>query len=219
MNSIFFEKQNLFCSYCMNIDLSQGNWHRYRFLNDQFVQQKTNGLVASEYFICCLYQKKYSRNARGNTSIQLFRNHMQVKALNACLNKIDDIDYLMVINVLKKIKETYPNLVIYIPRTKINRWGKYKIFHLQTFAEKLHSFNLEYFFDATTLPNTNSNTIAIFELSSNAKSIDNNISTIVNVYKKQPPNLLYISLFTEVGKDGRVVHFKNNEIGKMFKQI
>ena len=92
------------------------------------------------------------------------------------------------------------------------------MFHLQPFSDELDAFNIMYSFEPTVFLNTNADTIVIFELSSNPKSIDNNINEIVNVYNQQPPNLIYLSLFTEVDKDGKILYYKNEEIGKKFWQ-
>ncbi|MBP5545801.1 MAG: hypothetical protein J6X59_00770, partial [Bacteroidales bacterium] len=84
--------------------------------------------------------------------------------------------------------------------------------------EKLDAFNIMNSFEPTGFLNTNADTLVIFELSSNPKSIDNNINEIVNVYNQQPPNLIYLSLFTEVGKEGETLYYKKEEVGKMFRQ-
>ena len=91
------------------------------------------------------------------------------------------------------------------------------MFHLQPIAERFNSFDIKCYWEPADLPNTNADAIAILELSSDAKSIDNNINEIVSVYNQQPPALLYISFFIEVSKDGRIEYFKKEEIGKMFQ--
>ena len=179
----------------MNLKLPEGNWERYRFVNNQLVQHDNSGaLMSALYSVGILYQQPYNRRKGRAAFFPLFSNYMQVKELNACLSRIDKIDYLRV----------------------LNGWKKYKTFHLQPFSEKLDAFNIMNSFEPTAFLNTNADTIVIFEVSSDPKSIDNNINEIVKVYNQQPPNLIYLSLFTEVDKEGKILYYKNEEIGKMF---
>ena len=219
MDIYYIKKQDLFYSYCMNLKLPEGNWVRYRFVNNQLVQHDNSGaLMSALYSVGILYQQPYNRRKGRAAFFPLFSNYMQVKELNACMSRIDKIDYLRVLFVIDTIKDTYPNVAVYFPRKQINGWKKYKTFHLQPFSEKLDAFNIMNSFEPTGFLNTNADTLVIFELSSNPKSIDNNINEIVNVYNQQPPNLIYLSLFTEVGKEGEILYYKKEEIGKMFRQ-
>lgn len=219
MDTNFIKKQDLFCSYCMNLDLPKGNWWRYRFVNNQLVHHDDSGTqTAAIYSVGSFYQKPYNRRKGKTACFPLFSNYMQVKELNACLRRIDKIDYMRVLFVIDTIKEAYPNVAVYFPKKQITGWKKYKMFHLQPFSDELDAFNIMYSFEPTVFLNTNADTIVIFELSSNPKSIDNNINEIVNVYNQQPPNLIYLSLFTEVDKEGKILYFKKEEIGKMFRR-
>ena len=218
MDQHYIEKQDIFCSYCMNIDLPNGNWERYRFVNNQLVQHNhSKELLSSIFSICCFYQKPYSSFKGKSANIQLLNNYKQIKTLNACLGKVDDMDYLRVLYVLEEIKKKYPKVVVYCPRKNIKGWKRYKMFHLQPMAKKFDPFDIKCSLELTNLPTINADAIAILELSSDAKSIDNNINEIVSVYNQQPPALLYISFFTEVSKDGRIEYFKKEEIGKIFR--
>ena len=219
MDLHYFEKQDVFCSYCRDIDLPKGIWERYRFINNQTIQHNNSkDLLLSVFSICCFYQKPFARFKGKSTNIQLLSNYKQIKVLNECLDKVDDMDYLRVLYVLEEIKKKYPNVVVYCPRKNIKGWNGYRMFHLQPFCEKLASFNIASFFEPTDLPLSNADAVMLFELSSDAKSIDNNINEIVNAYNQQPPALLYMSLYTEVEKDGKLQFFKKEEIGKMFRQ-
>ena len=218
MDQHYIEKQDIFCSYCMDIDLPKGNWGRYRFINNQLVQHNlSKELLSSIFSICCFYQKPYASFKGKSAIIQLLNNYKQIKALNACLGKIDDMDYLRVLYVLEEIKKKYPKVVIYCPQKNIKGWKRYKVFLLQPIAERFNSFDIRCYWGPADLPNINADAIAILELSSDAKSIDNNINEIVSVYKQKLPALLYISFFTEVSKDGKIEYFKKEEIGKLFR--
>lgn len=219
MDTYFIKKQDLFYSYCMNLNLPKGNWEKYRFVNNQLVQHDDSGaLMSTVYSVGSFYQQPYNRRKGKTACFPLFSNYMQVKELNACLRRIDKIDYLRVLFVIDTIKETFPNVAVYFPKKQITGWKKYKTFHLQPFSEKLDAFNFMNSFEPTGFLNTNADTIVIFEVSSNPKSIDNNINEIVTVYNQQPPNLIYLSLFTEVDKEGKILYYKNEEIGKMFRR-
>ena len=219
MDTYFIKKQDLFYSYCMNLNLPKGNWEKYRFVNNQLVQHDNSGaLMSTVYSVGSFYQQPYNRRKGKTACFPLFSNYMQVKELNACLRRIDKIDYLRVLFVIDTIKETFPNVAVYFPKKQITGWKKYKTFHLQPFSEKLDAFNFMNSFEPTGFLNTNADTIVIFEVSSNPKSIDNNINEIVTVYNQQPPNLIYLSLFTEVDKEGKILYYKNEEIGKMFRR-
>ena len=174
--------------------------------------------MSTVYSVGSFYQQPYNRRKGKTACFPLFSNYMQVKELNACLRRIDKIDYLRVLFVIDTIKETFPNVAVYFPKKQITGWKKYKTFHLQPFSEKLDAFNFMNSFEPTGFLNTNADTIVIFEVSSNPKSIDNNINEIVTVYNQQPPNLIYLSLFTEVDKEGKILYYKNEEIGKMFRR-
>ena len=215
MDTSYIKKQDLFYSYCMNLDLPKGNWWRYRFVNNQLIKHDDSGaLMSAVYSVGSFYQKPYNRRKGKTACFPLFSNYMQVKELNACLRRIDEIDYMRVLFVIDTIKEAYPNVAVYFPRKQIIGWKKYKTFHLQPFSEELDAFNILNSFEPTVFLSTNAETIVFFELSSNPESIDNNINEIVNVYNQQPPNLIYLSLFTEVDKDGKILYYKNEEIGK-----
>ena len=219
MDTSYIKKQDLFYSYCMNLDLPKGNWWRYRFVNNQLIKHDDSGaLMSAVYSVGSFYQKPYNRRKGKTACFPLFSNYMQVKELNACLRRIDEIDYMRVLFVIDTIKEAYPNVAVYFPRKQIIGWKKYKTFHLQPFSEELDAFNILNSFEPTVFLSTNAETIVFFELSSNPESIDNNINEIVNVYNQQPPNLIYLSLFTEVDKDGKILYYKNEEIGKKFWQ-
>ncbi len=219
MDIYYIKKQDLFYSYCMNLKLPEGNWERYRFVNNQLVQHDNSGALLSDiYSVGIFYQKPYNRRKGKTACFPLFSNYMQVKELNTCSRRIDNIDYLRVLFVIETIKEAYPNVAVYFPRKRINGWEKYKKFHLQPFSEKLNAFNIMNSSEPTGFLNTNADTLVIFELSSNPITIDNNINEIVNVYNQQPPNLICLSLFTEVDKEGKILYYKNEEIGKMFRR-
>ena len=95
MDIYYIKKQDLFYSYCMNLDLPKGNWEKYRFVNNQLVQHDDSGtLMSTVYSVGSFYQKPYNRRKGKTACFPLFSNYMQVKELNACLSRIDKIDYL-----------------------------------------------------------------------------------------------------------------------------
>lgn len=224
MERMFINKQNVFCSYCMNISIPNAEWKRYRYIGNQNVRSEgLHGHSATLFPICCFYKYDYSRSRGKYADYDLYRRYRYSQDLCSCREKMDDSEYDNVLSLLKIISNNPPNSLVFFPQRVTRNWDNYITFHFKYFVQLLNKTNISYSFDirelqSNNLLNGNVNTLVIFEVSSNPKSIDNNINEIVNAYNQQPPNLIYISLFTEVGKEGKILYYKKEEIGKMFRR-
>lgn len=223
MERMFINRQNVFCSSCMNINIPNVEWTRYRYIGSQNVwSEGSNSLSAALFPICCFYKYNYSHSKGKNADYNMYRRYKHLQDLCLCREKMDECEYDDILPLLESINSVHPNIIVYFPQKIKKNWEKYKIFHFTYFTYLLNQVDIKYSFDINSLQdknllNTNAETIVIFEITTNANSIAKNTNEIIKIYNQQPPNLVYISFLTEVKKNGDIIYFKKNDIERIFK--
>lgn len=208
----------------MNINIPDAEWTRYRFISNQNVV--AGGFYshsAALYPICCFYKYDYFRSRGKYADYDMYCSYRYTRDLCSCREKMDDFEYDKALSLLETIGDKHPNSLVFFPQRVARNWDKYRTFHFNYFVQLLNKANISYSFDinelqSNNLLNTNAETVVIFELTTDAKTIEKNTNDIVKKYNQRPPCLLYISFFTEVTNRRGTIYFKEDNIGRMFKK-
>ena len=213
------EKQNAFCDYCMSIQLPSDEWKRYRFIDIKSVKKGGEDSHTGSLFATCnIFKDAYAKNKGIYAEYDLFKNYMQAKEFMNCQRKVDQADFESVLSIIEKIDADCTNILVYFPFPHIRKWSEFKSYHLQHFMDSLFSQSIMFSIDLEEIKCRYYSHVVIFEFASSRKTIKNNIEDVLCVTPNETPNLLYISLLTEVDKMGNTLYFAPDNYGRMFRK-
>lgn len=213
------EKQNAFCDYCMRIQLPSEGWKIYRFIDIKSAEKGgVDSHTGSLFATCNIFKNAYARNKGIYAEYELFKNYMQAKEFMNCQRKIDQADFESVLSIIEKIETDHSDLLVYFPFPHIRKWAEFRSYHLQQFIDSLLSKSIMFSIDLEEIKRRYYSHVVIFEVASSRKTIKNNIEDILCLTPNETPNLLYISLSTEVDKMGNTLYFAPDNYGRMFRK-
>ena len=213
------EKQNAFCDYCMSIQLPSERWKRYRFIDIKSVKKRgVDSHTGSMFATCNIFKNVYAKNKGIYAEYDLFKNYMQAKENINCQRKIDQADFESVLSIIEKIETDHSNLLVYFPFPHIRKWAEFRSYHLQHFIDSLFCQSIMFTIDLEEIKRRYYSHVVIFEFASSRKTIKDNIEDVLCVTPNETPNLLYISLSTEVDKMGNTLYFAPDNYGRMFRK-
>ena len=203
----------------MSIQLPSDGWKRYRFIDIKSAKKGgVDSHTGSLFATCNIFKNAYARNKGVNAEYDLFKNYMLAKEFMNCKRKIDQADFESVLSIIEKIETDHTNLFVYFPFPHIRKWAEFKSYHLQHFIDSLAGQFIILSNDLEEIKHRYYSHVVIFEFASSRKTIKDNIEDVLCVTPNETPNLLYISLSTEVGKMRNTLYFAPDNYGRMFQK-